>query len=112
MKLVVLGSQPLAELEGWVTEIFSPIANKNLQPPVYSEHPFDQYGKLVKYVPVKDDDHLEVRWIVDYLHPHYRIHPGGYISHLLGHEGENSLLSLLKGEGLALGTFTNVSLKN
>jgi secreted Zn-dependent insulinase-like peptidase len=50
MKLVVLGSQPLAELEGWVTEIFNPIAKKNLQPPVYSEHPFDQDGKLVKYV--------------------------------------------------------------
>lgn len=94
----------MEELEQWVREIFSPIVNKNLTPPVYNDHPFAEYGKLVEYVPVKDDDHLEVRWIVDYLHPHYLVSPGGYISHLMGHEGENSLLSLLKGEGLALGT--------
>lgn len=34
--------------------------------------------------------------------PHYRANPHKYISHLLGHEGENSLLGLLIEEGLAL----------
>lgn len=38
--------------------------------------------------------------MVEYLHPHYKNCPGNYVSHLLGHEGENSLLSLLKAEGL------------
>jgi len=45
---------------------------------------------------------LEFKWVIDYLAPHYRSCPGNYISHLLGHEGENSLLSLLITEGLAL----------
>jgi insulysin len=58
---------------------------------------------LVKYVPVKDEDYLEIRWYVEYLKPYYKNCPGGYISHLIGHEGENSLLSLLIKEGLALG---------
>ena len=28
-------------------------------------------GKLIKYVPIKDQDYLEVSWIIDYLYPHY-----------------------------------------
>jgi insulysin len=33
---------------------------------------------------------------------HYKSNPLKYISHLIGHEGPNSLLSLLIDEGLAL----------
>lgn len=36
------------------------------------------------------------------MHPFYENRPDSYISHLLGHEGENSLLSVLIDEGLAL----------
>ena len=31
----------------------------------------------------------------------YRAKPQGYLSHLLGHEGSGSVLSLLKKKGLA-----------
>jgi len=34
--------------------------------------------------------------------PNYKKGPASYLSHLIGHEGENSLLSLLIDEGLAL----------
>ncbi len=34
--------------------------------------------------------------------PHFRSNPHKYITHLFGHEGENSLLALLIEEGLAL----------
>ena len=34
--------------------------------------------------------------------PYYKYNPHKYITHLLGHEGENSLLALLIEEGLAL----------
>lgn len=44
---------------------------------------------------------MEINWIMDYLKPLYRNCPGKYISHLLGHEGENSLLSHLIKEDLA-----------
>jgi len=33
--------------------------------------------------------------------PYYRESPANYLSHLFGHEGENSLLSVLLEEGLA-----------
>lgn len=56
----------------------------------------------MKYVPINDEDLVEVRWIVDYLKPYYKENPSSYITNLLGHEGENSLLSLLIGEGLGL----------
>ncbi len=36
------------------------------------------------------------------MNPHYKNDPSSYVSHLIGHEGENSLLSLLIDEGLAL----------
>jgi insulysin len=35
------------------------------------------------------------------MHQHYRNSPARYFTHLIGHEGENSLLSLLIDEGLA-----------
>jgi len=35
------------------------------------------------------------------MRPHFLNRPDNYISHLLGHEGENSLLSKLIKEGLA-----------
>lgn len=40
-------------------------------------------------------------WLTEHMQPYYKNCPGNYISHLLGHEGENSLLSLLVDEGLA-----------
>ncbi len=37
------------------------------------------------------------------MHPHYRNDPSNYFSYLFGHEGKNSLLSLLIEQGLAEG---------
>lgn len=34
--------------------------------------------------------------------PKFKSNPIAYVSHLIGHEGENSLMSLLSDEGLAL----------
>lgn len=41
-------------------------------------------------------------WVVEYMEPKYKSNPLSYVSSLIGHEGENSLFSLLKDEGLAL----------
>jgi insulysin len=54
-------------------------------------------------VPVKDKDVLSVFWpSLPYSQHHYKEQPLKYFSHLLGHEGPNSLLSYLKREGLAM----------
>jgi len=104
MKLVVYGVEPLENLEKWVIEMFSNVKNKDAELPVMKELPFDveNMGQFWKIVPSKDEDYLEIVWNIDYLCPLYRSNPGRYLSHLFGHEGENSLLSLLIDEGLAL----------
>ena len=57
---------------------------------------------MVKFVPVKDKDVLSVTWVLPYVQKELRSQPLNYFSHLFGHEGENSILSYLISEGLAL----------
>lgn len=45
---------------------------------------------------IKDEAIMEFFWIIESTRPHYHLHPDKYITHVLGHEGKNSLLSLLK----------------
>ena len=45
---------------------------------------------------IKDEVLMEFFWFVDSFKPFYKNHPGDYISHVIGHEGKNSLLSILK----------------
>jgi insulysin len=42
MKLVILGREPLDELEAWVVQKFSAIKNKNLSPPDFDGKPYTQ----------------------------------------------------------------------
>jgi insulysin len=53
-------------------------------------------------VPVKDKDILSIIWYLPSTEKEYKTQPLKYHSHLFGHEGENSLLSYLISEGLAL----------
>ena len=64
---------------------------------------------------------LEVYYILPYVEKEYTTKPLNYFSHLIGHEGENSLLSYLKKEDLAtevmssadatIGIFSDLTLK-
>jgi insulysin len=103
MKLVIYGKNPVDELESWTKELFSNIENKDIEAPSYKELPYakENTGKIIRFVPFKDEDYLELYWFIDNLEPHYMNCPGSYISHLIGHEGKNSLLSVLIDEGLA-----------
>ena len=53
-------------------------------------------------MPVKDEHKLSIYWILPYLQDDIAGAPLNYYSHLIGHEGENSLLSYLKDQGWAL----------
>jgi insulysin len=53
-------------------------------------------------VPVKDKDILTLSWYLPYSEAEYKSTPLAYHSNLFGHEGENSLLSYLIEQGLAL----------
>ncbi|WP_347331930.1 insulinase family protein [Marinimicrobium locisalis] len=105
MKLVVLGHAPLDKLQKQVTERFKAIPRRKVELPE-SYPPLFEKGQLplrVEIEPTKEIRKLSLLFPVpvnDELYTHKPLH---YISHLLGHEGEGSLLSLLKDLGWAEG---------
>ena len=104
MKLVILGRESLDTLESWAEELFSPITNqdlprnrwdeiepytdKELTTQIFAKPVFDMRS-LDIYFPYRDEEDL------------YESQPGGYLSHLIGHEGPGSILAYLKGKGWA-----------
>lgn len=114
MTLVVLGQEPLDQLQQLVSTSFSPI----------KEHPVslpDAYPALFpdKFLPaaVTIQPAKELRQLA-FLFPipeddlHYRKKPFEYIANLLGHEGNGSVLSLLKELGWAENLTAGVGLKS
>lgn len=93
------------DLTKWVTEKLSPVKNFNVEVPNLMEPaPFgpETQSKLVRIVPIKEIDELCFIWTMPYSEKEIKKSPLNYFSHLFGHEGENSILSWLKNEGLAL----------
>lgn len=68
-------------------------------PPAFDDR---NLGRMIRFLPVKDKDILSFVWYLPSTEHEFKSHPLKYHSHLLGHEGENSLLSYLIAEGLAL----------
>ena len=103
MALVVYGKEDTATLETYVRECFDSVPNKNLEAPIDMRCPYDEsvLGNLTTVVPIMDTKQLRFLWTLPSLNEHYKIKPQNYLSHLIGHEGKNSLLSMLKAEGLA-----------
>ena len=77
--------------------------DKNLPAPKFTENPLPKelLGNIVKILPVKDKNELQLFWPIELLLPFRDSKPEVYIEELIGHEGENSLLSMLLAEGLA-----------
>ncbi|CAF0885381.1 unnamed protein product [Adineta steineri] len=103
MSLAVLGNQSLDELQSLVMKSFNDVPNKKLEQVKY---PADPYGesqrKTICYVvPVKEYRYLTINWVIPDHKDLYYCNPESYLSHLIGHEGDGSLLSYLKKLGLA-----------
>ncbi len=104
MKLVLYGKENIDDIEKLAFEYFSPIKNQGIKQLKYTELPFNSQNlaKFYKVKSIKKCDKLELVWYLENLRPFFASNPASYISFLLGHEGENSLLSYLIDEGLAL----------
>lgn len=107
MKLVVLGKEPLDELEQWVDELFTGVENKNLpenrwdgteQPLTKAELSTQIFAK-----PVMESRNLEIWFPYPDEEALYETQPSRFLSHLLGHEGPGSILAYIKEKGWANG---------
>ncbi|KAK3258215.1 hypothetical protein CYMTET_32734 [Cymbomonas tetramitiformis] len=105
MTLVVLG------LRWWVTEIFSEVRSGGERREfAASGSPFPAGERvLYKSGAVKEHHELNITFPLPCLHTSYAKKAEDYYSHLIGHEGAGSLLSLLKARGLASKLSSGVS---
>ena len=101
MTLCLLGKENLDELQHYAVDMFSDIPNKNLPLIDFDPNPFGaNFKPTIKYVnPVKDLKSLSINWTIPDYRAEYEANPTSYLSHLIGHEGEGSLLSELKKKG-------------
>ncbi|KAK8601376.1 hypothetical protein V6N13_058910 [Hibiscus sabdariffa] len=100
MKLVVIGGEPLDELQQWVVELFSGVRQGSQGKPEFKvEGPVWRAGKLYRLEAVKDVHILELGWALPCLLQEYLKKPEDYLAHLLGHEGKGSLHYFLKAKG-------------
>ncbi|CAE7210328.1 IDE [Symbiodinium natans] len=109
MTLCVFGKQPPGELHKMVAEKFGPIVNKGLTMPIgdsVSDKPAflpSEWHQQLLQNPVQDVKDLTFVWVIPFQDPLWRSKPSLYISHLLGHEGEGSVIAKLKQQGLISG---------
>ncbi|MBB3191203.1 insulinase family protein [Halomonas cerina] len=111
MQLAVVAPQPLDELEALVTERFAAIPDRGLSRPVI-DTPLALDATLPRAVAMQSlRDHRSVRFLFPVPDPEtaYRHKPASYLANLLGHEGEGSLLDVLREAGLADGLSAGVT---
>ena len=104
MSLAVLGRETLEALEALVAPLFAAVHNRLVPPPAWPDafpYPNERLCRHYRVVPVKEHSFLTLTWPLPPIRGLYRSKPFRYVSHILGHEGEGSLLSLLKRRGWA-----------
>ncbi len=105
MSLVVAGNYPQAKLKEWVNARFAAIPKRNLAPrsasaPLLIE---SKRAHLLQVKPIKNTRSLNFVFPMPETDSLYAYKPIGFIAHLIGHEGEGSLLDLFKQQGWAEG---------
>jgi len=109
MNLVLMGTASLDELEGWARDRFAAIEDRDVARPTYPSDIFpDDLPQRIDVVPVGDRRELWMQFSVPPITEHWASKPGRLLASLVGHEGEGSLLSALKDEGLATGLSASV----
>ncbi|MFA0500712.1 insulinase family protein, partial [Vibrio sp. 10N.222.46.A1] len=101
MTLTLSGNQSLDEMQSWVEERFSSITNHQLQGkkvevPIVGEL---STGVQVHVKPIKEVRKLILTFPMPSMDEHYGIKPLSFFAHLIGYEGEGSLMMQLKEKG-------------
>ncbi|MEZ4648030.1 MAG: insulinase family protein [Candidatus Eisenbacteria bacterium] len=105
MRLVIMGNQDLNQLEGWAREKFAAVPNFDRAKITYPTDVFDpnRLPMVIEVKPVTDTRTLELEFAMPSDEEYWKQKPNRLIGALIGHEGEGSLLSELKKQGLATG---------
>ena len=111
MTLVIYGPQPLNELQTWAETLFDPIENKEAVVDTYPAELYPELPKDVRIEPVKQLLNLSFTFPLNEAVSDYKKKPTQFIGHLLGHEGQGSLLAWLKQQGWAEGLSAGLSSK-
>jgi insulysin len=104
MKLVVLGKESIEDLQSMVTSNFNQVCDLNISRPSFPGLPFgpNETCRLLQIVPVKEGaQSLKLQFPMVGVQSLYQLKPTHYISHLIGHEGQGSILYILKQKGWA-----------
>lgn len=108
MRLAVLGKGSLDDIEKLIMEKFKDVVNKNIAIPRgeeigNGEMPVlpDSLGSVTYVVPVRDSRSVTFQFMLPEQTENWESKPWRYFSHLLGHEGKGSVLSLLKAKSLS-----------
>ena len=110
MNLAVVAPQPLDELEALVVERFADIPDHDLSAPTI-DTPLIDTDTLPRYIERQSlQDRRQLRFYFPVPDPtdEYRTKPTQLIAHLLGDEGDGSLLAVLRETGLADGLSAGV----
>lgn len=105
MTLAVASRHPLDTLQDWIVPLFMEVENRNLpkwRVPETFMAPNPNF-RLLQMKTVKDARSLTLMFALPPTTDYYASKPLSLIASVLGHEGEGSLLSLLKQENLATG---------
>lgn len=103
MTLTIYGPQDIATLKQWTESKFTPIANHNSTIDPYPENLFLEKPLDIHVQPVKELYNLSFTFELSQALNHYKEKNSQYLGHLIGHEGEGSLLAWLKQKGWAEG---------
>jgi len=111
MRLVVLGREPLPELRDWVETRFAAVDNRGSEVarvavPLFTP---ESLPARLDVTPLRDQRHLTLSFPIASQREHYRAKPYRYVAHLIGHEGEGSLLAALKQDGWASSLWAGLS---
>ncbi len=103
MKLVVLGAESLDELEAMVVPRFSLVANHNTQVEIHGSQLINEekLPLIIEVEPLKELREIGFSFQLPKMQPYWTIKPAQYLAALIGHEGQGSLLQLLKEKGWA-----------
>lgn len=103
MTLAVLGREPLAQLRTLIEQRFAAVPDRDAEPLAIDVPRFapDTLPARLDVVTLKPEQNLTLSFPVPPIREHFDSKPLSYIANLLGHEGEGSLLELLKQRGWA-----------